>query len=551
MFVNHLQSRTLFSCVMHTLVASTMRVPIGLAILLPLAVLVGCRPAAEKDAAALTRGKTHWQDYFPSSQASGSGDTTALASEPELRPTGTVGSAACVECHEDQVASYESTSHHHSARWIGDSGEHVPARFGHEPSHRLYGVALTDGGLVHSEQILGHSGELIASDSADVVLELGSGLHAHSYVTERDGFWIQSPLTWYTQPQKWDLSPGYDPTVQATFDRVVTTDCVLCHVGRIKIRDDDINRFSIEEVSIGCERCHGPAEQHVSAQRAALSDKHGEPGTATAVPVAGGRDVINPLSLSRERQEAVCSQCHLQGIISAGSSGFNRWDFVPGELLADSITHYQLHGVDTQFRIVGHTEQMHESACYTQSETLTCTTCHNPHSPPPSMEAYRQSCLECHQSEGCGLPEDERIRTQSNDCSACHMPIRPTNVTHAALHDHRIAVHDRSFVLAGREPPVANRPPAESNPDSPSLVAITDQSQLDLSHQQRRWSLAMHSLAFQGLLPDELIPEYRRAATLLLELHRQGITDPSTQASLARDYLEANHLAAARDSQSK
>lgn len=47
-------------------------------------------------------------------------------------------------------------------------------------------------------------------------------------------------------------------------------------------------------------------------------------------------------------------------------------------------------------------------------------------------------------------------------------------------------------------------------------------------------------------MPKELVPEFQRAKTLLLGLHREGTTDASMQVSLAKDYLEADLLAAAR-----
>ena len=508
--------------------------------------LVGCQRAKTTDDSLATNSKAHWQDFVakhsesvPAADRSVGSD----ASEGEIRPSRSVGSAECTECHQEQTASYLQTSHHRSARWIQDSGAHVPARFTHQPSNRLYEVTLSSNGLAHSEKVLGPGGELIASDSADLVLELGSGLHAHSYLMQRDGFWVQSPLTWYSQPQRWDLSPGYDAIEQATFDRAINSNCAFCHVGQIRTRGDDLYRFSIHEISIGCERCHGPGHDHVMTRRAAQQDSK----VAAPSSVKTAQDVVNPVNLSREAQEAICSQCHLQGVMFASASGVSHWDFVPGDLLSDSITVYQLDGIDQQFKIVGHTEQLHASACYLQTDTLTCITCHDPHAPPPSREEARQACLQCHQddhqSNGCSVPEADRIRTQQNDCSVCHMPIRPTNVTHAALHDHRIAVHDRSYALASIEPPASDRSLQSNKPDMPRLVAITDESKLEPWQQMRRWSMAMHSLAFRDLMPTELMPQFERAKETLLQLHRQGITDPSIQVSLAKDYLAANMLA--------
>ena len=510
----------------------------GLTLLVVLCSLVisGCKPAVKTSPS----GKTHWQDFLsPSAKLSDAKQQTV----GEIKPANSVGSAACLQCHQDDADSYHSTSHYRSACWAQDSDQFQPAKFTHKPSKRSYQVEHSGGKLIHRERIQDSGGELIAKDSAELVFEVGSGLHAHSYLTQRDGFWIQSPLTWYSEPERWDLSPGYQPASQPTFDRVITTKCVFCHVGQIRMFDGDIHRFTISEVSIGCERCHGPGREHVRIQRAAeQSDREDE----TSVTQAGdGQDIINPLSLSRQAQEAICSQCHLQGAVFSSDSEFNRWDFVPGQLLSDSITEYQVAGIDQPFKIVGHTEQLHTSACYLQSESLTCITCHDPHAGPPTRQEYRKVCIECHQDKHCTLPEADRLRTQNDDCSVCHMPIRPTNVTHAALHDHRIAVHDRSYELAAMKPP---EPPGSnsSSLDKPNLAAITDESRLDPVQRERRWAMAMHSLAFQGLMPRELLPELERAKQTLLKLHRRGSTDSGIQVALAKDYLAANLLAPAR-----
>ena len=51
---------------------------------------------------------------------------------------------------------------------------------------------------------------------------LGSGRQGASYLIDRDGFLFQSPISWYAQQRRWDLSPGYQKT-NAHFDRVIVS----------------------------------------------------------------------------------------------------------------------------------------------------------------------------------------------------------------------------------------------------------------------------------------------------------------------------------------
>ncbi len=501
--------------------------------------LAGCKPANNQDASLAFSSKAHWQDFLAkqSEPAAGQVDRSVATDvdQGEIKPNGSVGSVECIECHQEQSASYEQTSHHHAARWIADSTRRGAAQFVHQPTGRVYEVDDSDGRVEHRERIVGLGGELIATVSAAPVLEVGSGLHAHSYLTQRDGWWIQSPLTWYSGPQQWELSPGFDPGIQPTFQRVINTNCVFCHVGQIHA-GKDLNHFKILEVSIGCERCHGPGRDHVNSQRAAT--QNGDRKSEAPENVDGVTDIIHPMNLSREASEAICAQCHLQGKVSCSASGFQRWDFVPGDLLSDSITEYQPVGVDEGFKIVGHTEQLHASACYLQTDTLTCITCHDPHAGRPSIKEYRQVCVGCHQVDGCSVPEIDRIRMQHDDCNHCHMPVRSTNVPHAALTDHRIAVHDSSYTLAAMEPPASR----SDRQESPRLAAISDESSLEPWRRERRWAIAMHSLAFQDSVPTALVPDLARARKTLLDLFREGVADPSLQVFLAKDYLAANML---------
>ena len=475
----------------------------------------------------------HWQNFIkPSSR------TPKLKAKIALKPQGSVGSAACAECHTERTKSFQNTNHAQSARWIDSSTASTATPTGNisfEKSGRTLSVEYRDGQQVHQEVIRSPNGQLISTIAGEPQLEIGSGEHAHSYLLQRGGFWVQSPLTWYESNKSWGLSPGYDHT-RATFDRVVSTGCVFCHVNQVAVHNADMHRFEIKEPGIGCERCHGSGAEHVRFHR---QNSEGEQRATSIVPTSAV--LIKPSELDRDSIESICSQCHLQGIVSTSQYGFDHWDYLQTELFADSVTEYQVQGLPNDFKVVGHMEQMRASRCYQESNTLTCTTCHNPHGDRPSRSAYRAFCLDCHDTQACGVDEGVRIKSNDDDCNACHMPKRQTNVVHASLHDHQIAVHEISHQLAGTKPSTKEELDKRRSSDA-ELVAISTPDNLSETEKQRRWVLAIHSLAFRGDLPPELQEEFLKAQTLLLKLHRSGETDSRMQVSLAKDYFSAGLL---------
>jgi predicted CXXCH cytochrome family protein len=261
-------------------------------------------------------------------------------------------------------------------------------------------------------------------------------------------------------------------------------------------------------------------------------------------------DIVNPSRLSRSQADAICAQCHLQGAVSSSTYGVSGWDFRPGESLARDTTEYQIQGKPVEFRIVGHSEQMYQSGCYLNTETLTCTTCHNPHEHTNKNAAsigQREICISCHEHDACGVPVDIRQTTQQNECAVCHMPRRATNVQHAALHDHRIAVHEQSYLLAQLAVPnqVATRFKSSETP--PKLTAIIEDAAVPAWQRDRRWALAMHSLAFSDQLPIVMQGDLLKSQQKLLELFRGGRGDPNSNVTLAKVYLAANQFSSAAD----
>ena len=200
---------------------------------------------------------------------------------------------------------------------------------------------------------------------------IGSGRHSRSYLVEADGFLVESPITWYASKKAWAVSPGYDSPVHASFTRAAGEGCLKCHSGRVESIDGSMHRLKIHEQTIGCESCHGPGSLHVKYRADPLSSSSAE---------ALDKTIVNPAHLSRTLSEAICSQCHLRGVSTVIVRGRKLGDFRPGLPLTDFRINYHLERPSGAMKVVGHVEQMRNSRCYTKSTSLTCTTCHDPHS---------------------------------------------------------------------------------------------------------------------------------------------------------------------------
>ena len=370
-----------------------------------------------------------------------SGPARPLPSPPA---SGYVGSTACRDCHEE---IYDTFARHPMGKSISRTGQaslmedytdkssFSSGGFHYDARAIPAGTGDAVEGFHHWESLRGQDGELVFQQGVKIDFTVGSGSRGRSYLFQRGSLLFQSPLTWYVKKGIWDLAPGYRPADHLRFERRVDDDCLSCHTGHVNSLADLENHYDPEkpfhELSIGCERCHGPGKEHVQMHL---------DGTAGEDPF-----IVNPAKLEPRKRESVCNQCHLAGLWRQPRFGKSFLDFRPGQDLSEAWT-VMVHGTgfDEQgdVKFTSHVEQMHSSRCFQASKgKLGCISCHDPHRTPDPQQIetfYRSRCLKCHTTDGCS--EDEPARTARGDsCIHCHMgKTNVNNIAHSSATDHRI-----------------------------------------------------------------------------------------------------------------
>jgi hypothetical protein len=469
-----------------------------------------------------------------------------------------VGDARCADCHEDKVRTF---SRHPMGRSLvptaallspqpDDSRHHNPF----EALGRRFWVEREGDRLWHGQGPREGAPDAALQRKTEVHYIIGSGARGRSYLTNHDGYLFQTPISWYSQKQMWDVSPRF--TDSSLPERPITGMCLFCHANRVRFDEDSENHYQtpiFDGHAIGCERCHGPGERHVQ-----------NPGPRD--PRTGADyTIVNPRRLEPVLREAVCQQCHLLGEIRLVRRGRGLFDFRPGLPLEQFWAIFvQARQAGEKDRAVNHVEQLHESRCFQESGgRMGCISCHDPHEavgPERALSYYRERCLACHPQDGCSLPPAQRRQTQPDDsCIACHMPRYPaSDIAHAVATDHRIP----------RQAAPPPRPAAARRPSLQMVPFSRDRLDPHDPEQARDLGIALVQAIFQGKLDplscsvsplglleqavqfdaDDVDAWEARGGALLLQMRfREALASFETVLALSprreRSLIQAAHLA--------
>jgi predicted CXXCH cytochrome family protein len=398
-----------------------------------------------------------------------------------------VGDEVCGRCHPKIAESYAQHPMGRSLAPVAQAGssERYDAA-AHNPftvDGFTYAVERRGDKVFHRQFRPNPEGGTLTDLNWEVAYTVGSGNFGRTYLFERDGVLLESPLTWYPRKGIWDLSPGYAKE-NLHFSRPVTGECLFCHCNYADRIENTYNRYRqpiFHGYSIGCERCHGPGELHVARRE---RDEN---------PMGMDDAIVNPKHLQPLLRDSICEQCHLQGQRRIPKRDRGTYDFRPGLPLHLFMSVFvKPPELNDNGKFVGQVEQMHLSKCFQKSNgKLGCISCHDPHRQPKPEERvsfYRQRCLSCHETLGglnipagipCSLAKDERLKQSPQDsCIQCHMPTRDADIRHTSFSDHRVVrrpdpTEDKSSKppqkLKPGEMPIVHFHRAHADPKDPEI----------------------------------------------------------------------------------
>jgi len=358
---------------------------------------------------------------IPGPQAS---SPSAYAGVPSARlappqGSGFAGDAACRDCHRAQFDSFLKTQHHltsHMPDSISIAGSFAPGKNVMETFNPELTFVMSQRKADFYETARVRKQGKTTDETQRIDIVVGSATKGQTYLYWKGNALFELPVSYWTRLKSWVNSPGYVDG-SADFSRPVTPRCLECHATYFQPAssagsgsEEPENHYNQSNFVLGisCERCHGPAQQHIQGEQRA-----GQNPSTSHLPPAG---------LSRERRIDICAQCHA----GVGQSVVPAFSFRPGRALADFVVIPQQPGQD---RVDVHGNQvalLEKSRCFQASANLTCSTCHDVHAPPKPAASYSDRCLSCHQAQQCGEVR-KRGSAAAADCIDCHMPVQASS----------------------------------------------------------------------------------------------------------------------------
>ena len=365
--------------------------------------------------------------------------------QPPANP-GYVGPQACAACHADRVAEFCKTNHYRTFRVPEPSA--MPSGFaaGHgnfQTHDRKLRFEMTRSGdeffqtAIRSDPGGDPEGAVRTKSRIDLILGAG-GKADEVYLTWHDDRLFELPVAWLFTFDKWGCSQ-ISPHGSGDFSRESTVRCLECHNTWFEHVPGTANQYKPDSflMGVGCERCHGPGREHVAFHGAHSGDK-------------SAHAIVRPARLSRERQLDLCTQCHSNAIKHKRPT----LSYRPGEPLEDYYKTLNAPRNTEDDHVANQVKNLRLSKCFTNSDEMTCTTCHDPHRPEAPAASGLEACRKCHNDADCReqLRLPAAIRT---NCVGCHMPhYVKINVNFETEDDnfvppirrcdHRIAVHPRA-----------------------------------------------------------------------------------------------------------
>ncbi len=385
-------------------------------------------------------------------------ESTRVAGVTQAEREGYIGSGSCQSCHPDHHASWSRTFHRTMTQ--NASEEAVLGPFD--------GRAITYLGTRAEMRRDGEDFVIRTTDPSgasreDVVTKTVGSRRTQQYLAERDGETVRLPIAYHVEEERFfhmngaflTRDPESEPASPQDYERHVTRwndNCVFCHNVRPNPgRDEGAFDTTVAELGIACEACHGPGQNHASANR--------DPLRRYRLHLSDDADetIVNAARLDPERSADICGRCHGQRLTDNVARFLQEGDpFVPGENLAEYseplFCDSTLGGreafaerfyLDGTARLTAYEFQgLLQSPCANPrpnppratpsaahgNDALTCTSCHGMHEGDPRgqlrdvfAEQPDAMCTSCH-ADTSALPGHRLHPETEIACVDCHMP---------------------------------------------------------------------------------------------------------------------------------
>ena len=359
-------------------------------------------------------------------------------------------SDTCQACHPDQHASWHASFHRTMTQVARPENTRAPFRGEILRSGDRFFRLETDG-----DALWAHSwrqGEEDRVWSRRVVMSTGSH-HMQAYWLpdlERGGLSLL-PFVYLFEQDRWVerrnvfLNP---PGLETQASRW-SVNCLPCHTtAGYPGFDPQTGSLAPEtsELGISCEACHGPAEDHVEANRNPLR-RYLYHWSSRPDPT-----IANPARMTADRASQVCGQCHGVTLLDELQWATSGDEFRPGDDLLASRTlvlpaingdHPQLLETlqsqpwflesrfwsDGVIRVSGREYNgLQASPCFRGGE-FSCLSCHSLHDSDPEDQLAAgkrgdDACTQCHGNMAQDLQKHTFHAPDSagSRCYSCHMP---------------------------------------------------------------------------------------------------------------------------------
>jgi predicted CXXCH cytochrome family protein len=272
---------------------------------------------------------------------------------------------------------------------------------------------------------------------------LGNRRIQHYLTTLPDGRIVVLPPSWDITRKEWfhNFDIG-DPDESGEVEvQLWNKNCFSCHVSQQqKSFNVETEEYKNSWLDFGtnCERCHGPASDHVSAY--AMKTKPSKPA----------QDIVMQTRLDAARNTAVCGQCHSfrDTFVYGFKAGDDYYDhFLPileFDQPADKDPAYWADGRTRRFSndAIG----LWQSQCYLKGG-VTCLKCHvDGHDTGVEKNTQLRAdssaiCTQCHTKIGAAITAHTHHAEKSagSSCVECHMPRTVLSIK-ARIRDHAITV---------------------------------------------------------------------------------------------------------------